>query len=77
MKSKVFEGNKPTNSIMFQKLTPGTLGEPLIRYDAPCKRVLRYLPGALIALYEHKIFTQGCIWGINSYALRCSASRGY
>jgi len=27
LKSKVFEGNKPTNSIMFQKLTPATLGE--------------------------------------------------
>ncbi|CAO1635721.1 unnamed protein product [Parajaminaea phylloscopi] len=47
IKSKVFEGNKPTNSILFQKLTPGTLG-------------------ALIALYEHKIFTQGFIWGIES-----------
>ncbi|KAH8920599.1 Glc-6-P isomerase [Atractiella rhizophila] len=48
IKSKVFEGNKPTNSIFFQKLTPATLG-------------------ALIVLYEHKIFTQGCIWGINSF----------
>ncbi|KAH9453521.1 hypothetical protein MJO29_012946 [Puccinia striiformis f. sp. tritici] len=47
-KSKVFEGNKPTNSIMFQKLTPGTLG-------------------GLLALYEHKIFVQGVIWGINSF----------
>ncbi|EJT99226.1 glucose-6-phosphate isomerase [Dacryopinax primogenitus] len=48
VKSKVFEGNRPTNSIMFQKLTPGTLG-------------------ALIAMYEHKIFTQGVVWGINSF----------
>ncbi|KAG0139127.1 hypothetical protein CROQUDRAFT_666887 [Cronartium quercuum f. sp. fusiforme G11] len=47
-KSKVFEGNKPTNSILFQKLTPGTLG-------------------ALLAMYEHKIFVQGAIWGINSF----------
>lgn len=47
-KSKVFEGNKPTNSILFQKLTPGTLG-------------------GLLALYEHKIFVQGVIWGINSF----------
>ncbi|KAH9822703.1 Phosphoglucose isomerase [Melampsora americana] len=47
-KSKVFEGNRPTNSIMFQKLTPGTLG-------------------ALLAMYEHKIFVQGAIWGINSF----------
>jgi glucose-6-phosphate isomerase len=45
---KIFEGNKPTNSIMVQKLTPFNLG-------------------ALIALYEHKIFTQGVIWDINSY----------
>jgi glucose-6-phosphate isomerase len=45
---KVFQGNKPTNSIMFQKLTPRTLG-------------------SLIAMYEHKIFTQGVIWNINSF----------
>jgi glucose-6-phosphate isomerase len=45
---KVFEGNRPTNSILFQKLTPRTLG-------------------SLIALYEHKIFTQGIIWNINSF----------
>ncbi|PYS89362.1 MAG: glucose-6-phosphate isomerase [Acidobacteria bacterium] len=45
---KVFAGNKPTNSIMFQKLTPRTLG-------------------SLIALYEHKIFTQGIVWNINSF----------
>ncbi|KAM0791058.1 phosphatidylinositol N-acetylglucosaminyltransferase subunit gpi1, variant 2 [Microbotryomycetes sp. NB124-2] len=48
LKSKVFEGNRPTNSILFQKLTPKTLG-------------------SLIAMYEHKIFVQGCIWGINSF----------
>ncbi len=45
---KTFEGNKPTNSILIDKLTPRTLG-------------------SLIALYEHKIFTQGAIWRINSY----------
>ena len=45
---KVFEGNRPTNSILFPKLTPRTLG-------------------SLIALYEHKIFTQGIIWNINSF----------
>jgi glucose-6-phosphate isomerase len=48
VKSKVFEGNRPSNSIMFPLLTPSTLG-------------------SLIALYEHKIFTQGVIWGINSF----------
>lgn len=48
IKSKVFEGNKPSNSIIFPLLTPATLG-------------------ALIALYEHKIFVQGVVWGINSF----------
>jgi glucose-6-phosphate isomerase len=45
---KTFPGNRPTNSIMFRKLTPRTLGN-------------------LIAMYEHKIFTQGIIWNINSF----------
>ncbi|MBU0754838.1 MAG: glucose-6-phosphate isomerase, partial [Planctomycetes bacterium] len=45
---KVFEGNRPTNSILMKKLDPFTLG-------------------ALIALYEHKIFVQGVVWNINSY----------
>lgn len=45
---KVFEGNRPSNSILVQKITPFTLG-------------------SLIAMYEHKIFTQGVIWDINSY----------
>ncbi len=45
---KTFAGNRPTNSILFQKVTPRTLG-------------------MLIALYEHKIFTQGITWGINSF----------
>lgn len=33
VKSKVFEGNKPTNSIMFQKLTPATLGALIAMYE--------------------------------------------
>ncbi|AQQ09205.1 Glucose-6-phosphate isomerase [Sedimentisphaera cyanobacteriorum] len=45
---KVFEGNKPTNSILVKKITPRTLG-------------------SLIAMYEHKIFTQGVIWNIFSF----------
>ena len=45
---KIFEGNRPTNSILFRKLTPRTLG-------------------SLIAMYEHKIFTQGVIWNIFSF----------
>ncbi len=46
--AKTFPGNRPTNSFLYRKLTPFTLG-------------------ALIALYEHKIFSQGVIWGINSF----------
>jgi glucose-6-phosphate isomerase len=45
---KVFEGNRPTNSILIDELTPKTLG-------------------ALIALYEHKIFAQGVLWRVNSF----------
>jgi glucose-6-phosphate isomerase len=45
---KVFEGNRPTNSLLLRKVTPRILG-------------------ALIALYEHKIFVQGIIWQINSF----------
>lgn len=45
---KVFEGNRPSNAILFDKLTPKSLGK-------------------LVALYEHKIFTQGILWNIYSY----------
>ncbi|WP_159518743.1 glucose-6-phosphate isomerase [Sunxiuqinia indica] len=45
---KIFQGNIPTNSILFKKLTPHTLG-------------------ALVAMYEHKIFVQGIIWNIYSF----------
>ena len=45
---RVFSGNRPTNSIMFKKLNPYTLG-------------------ALVAMYEHKIFVQGVIWNIFSF----------
>ena len=48
LQHKQFQGNKPTNSIMFKRLTPRTLG-------------------SIIALYEHKIFTQGVVWNINSF----------
>ncbi len=43
-----FKGNKPSNTIMLDKITPHNLG-------------------ALIALYEHKIFAQGVIWNVNSF----------
>jgi len=45
---KVFSGNKPTNTLLIEKLTPASLG-------------------ALIALYEHKLFVQGIIWNVFSY----------
>ena len=45
---RVFEGNRPSNVIMADKLDPRTLG-------------------TLVALYEHSVFTQGAIWGINSF----------
>ena len=45
---RIFPGNRPSNTLLFNKLTPETLG-------------------MLIALYEHKIFTQGAVWNINSF----------
>jgi glucose-6-phosphate isomerase len=45
---RVFEGNRPTNTILADQLSPEILG-------------------AMIAMYEHKIFTQGTIWNINSF----------
>ena len=45
---KVFPGNRPSNSLVVDRLDPRTLG-------------------ALVALYEHKIFVQGVIWNVNSY----------
>jgi len=45
---KVFPGNKPTSTLLFNKLDPHTLGK-------------------LIALYEHKVFTQSVVWNINPF----------
>jgi glucose-6-phosphate isomerase len=45
---KTFNGNRPSNTLLLEALTPASLG-------------------ALIALYEHKTFVQGTIWGINSF----------
>lgn len=45
---KTFEGNRPTNTLLADQLTPETLG-------------------ALVALYEHKVFVQGVIWNIFSF----------
>ena len=43
-----FDGNRPSNTILAERLTPATLG-------------------ALVALYEHSVFTQGVIWDIDSF----------
>jgi glucose-6-phosphate isomerase len=45
---RVMEGNRPSNTILADQLTPATLG-------------------SLVALYEHSVFTQGAIWGIDSF----------
>ncbi|WP_250293023.1 glucose-6-phosphate isomerase [Frankia sp. CiP1_Cm_nod1] len=45
---RTFPGNRPTSTILADRLTPFTLGQ-------------------LIALYEHKVFTQGALWDINSF----------
>jgi len=45
---RTFAGNRPSNVLMAERLTPETLG-------------------ALVALYEHSVFTQGAVWGINSF----------
>jgi glucose-6-phosphate isomerase len=45
---RAFEGNRPTTTILADRLTPETLG-------------------ALVALYEHSVFTQGAVWDIDSF----------
>ena len=45
---RVHRGNNPSNTILFEALTPETLGQ-------------------LIALYEHKVFVEGVVWGIDSF----------
>ena len=45
---RTFEGNRPTNTILADQLSPEVLGK-------------------LIAMYEHKVFTQGTVWNINSF----------
>jgi glucose-6-phosphate isomerase len=45
---RVMKGNRPSNTILAERLTPATLG-------------------SLVALYEHSVFTQGAIWGIDSF----------
>jgi glucose-6-phosphate isomerase len=45
---RVFEGNRPTNTLLADRLTPAVLGK-------------------LVALYEHSVFTQGAVWGINPF----------
>ena len=45
---KTFPGNRPSTTILAERLTPRVLG-------------------SLVALYEHSVFTQGCVWGINPF----------
>jgi glucose-6-phosphate isomerase len=45
---RIFDGNRPTTSILLDELTPRALG-------------------ALIALYEHKVFVQSVIWNVNAF----------
>ena len=45
---KVFAGNRPSNTILAERLTPRVLGQ-------------------LVAMYEHAVFTQGVVWGIDSF----------
>jgi glucose-6-phosphate isomerase len=45
---RVFEGNRPSNTILLPQLTPAALGK-------------------LVALYEHSVFVQGTIWGVDSF----------
>jgi len=45
---RLFEGNRPSNTLLLDRLTPAALGK-------------------LVALYEHSVFTQGVIWGIDSF----------
>jgi len=45
---KSFPGNRPSSTILAERLTPRVLG-------------------SLVALYEHSVFTQGCVWGVNPF----------
>ena len=45
---RVFEGNRPSNTMLLDRLTPAALGK-------------------LVALYEHSVFVQGTVWGVNSF----------
>jgi glucose-6-phosphate isomerase len=45
---RTFEGNRPSNTLLLDALTPAALGR-------------------LVALYEHAVFTQGAVWGINPF----------
>jgi len=45
---RTFPGNRPSNTLLLERLTPASLG-------------------ALVALYEHKVFVQGSLWNVNSF----------
>ena len=44
----MFEGNRPSTTLMYPRLDPATLGR-------------------IVALYEHRVFVEGAIWGVNSF----------
>jgi glucose-6-phosphate isomerase len=45
---RVFDGNRPSSTLLLERLTPAALGK-------------------LVALYEHSVFTQGAVWGVNPF----------
>ncbi|MGB1026117.1 MAG: glucose-6-phosphate isomerase, partial [Rhodospirillaceae bacterium] len=45
---RAFPGNRPSTTLLYEKLDPETLGK-------------------IVALYEHRVFVEGCLWGLNSY----------
>jgi glucose-6-phosphate isomerase len=45
---RTFDGNRPSNTILAERLTPSVLGQ-------------------IVTLYEHKVFVQGCLLGVNSF----------
>jgi glucose-6-phosphate isomerase len=45
---RIYDGDRPSSLLLFERLDPATLGR-------------------LVATYEHKVFTQGVVWGVNSF----------
>lgn len=65
---KVFTGNRPTNSIVVKKVTPFILGSLIGEFVVVTIFTISLTYSTIVsAMYEHKIFTQGIIWDINSF----------